>query len=134
MDLAQRTGGAPVYFYYFAQPRPAKRHPAAGEQPDGGAVHSGEIEYALGNLDSNRVYAWTATDRAVSHVMEGYFANFIKTGDPNGNGLPAWPAVTPSAGGLLRQTIAADTRTEVDRRASREAFLTEFLRDQPDPL
>lgn len=134
MDLQRRTGGAPVYFYYFAQPRPAKRHPEPGEQPDGGAVHSGEIEYALGNLDSNRVYAWTPTDHHVSQAMEGYFANFIKTGDPNGTGLPAWPAVAPYDGGLLRQTIAADTRTEVDRSAARQAFLTGFLRDHPNPL
>ena len=47
-----------------------------------------EIEYALGNLDSNKVYAWTGDDRKVSATMQEYFANFIKTGDPNGPGLP----------------------------------------------
>ena len=39
------------------------------------------------------MHAWTEDDYAVSRVMEGYFANFIKTGDPNGPGLPQWPAV-----------------------------------------
>lgn len=127
MDLQHRTGKAPVYFYYFAQPRPAKRKPAPGEQTDVGAVHSGEIEFALGNLDGNAVYAWTPADRTVSQVMQDYFANFIKHGDPNGSGLPAWPAVRESKGGLLRQTIDAHTRTEVDRRAARQAFLQAYF-------
>ncbi|WP_414075758.1 carboxylesterase family protein, partial [Staphylococcus aureus] len=107
MDWQHRTGDAPVYYYYFEQPRPAKRDGSAG--PGTGAVHSGEIEYALGNLDGNKVYAWTATDRRVSATMEGYWANFIKTGDPNGAGLPHWPAVAAKDGGLLRQAIGADT-------------------------
>jgi para-nitrobenzyl esterase len=131
MEWQRRTGKAPVYFYYFAQPRPAKRHPAPGEKPDPGAVHSGEIEYALGNLDSNRVYAWTPTDHTVSRVMEGYFAQFIKTGNPNGSGLPAWPAVRASDGGLLRQTIDAHTHTAVDHGAARQAFLRQFYAKPP---
>ena len=134
MDLQRRHGGAPVYFYYFDQPRPAKVHPAAGESPDPGAVHSGEIEYALGNLAGNPVYAWTAADRAASAMMEGYFARFIKTGDPNGAGLPPWPAVRESDGGLLRQVIAAHCRTEADRGAARQAFLQAYFATHADPL
>jgi para-nitrobenzyl esterase len=49
-------------------------------------VPSAEIEYAMGNLDSNNVYAWTADDHKVSKAMQEYFANFVKTGDPNGRG------------------------------------------------
>jgi para-nitrobenzyl esterase len=134
MDLQRRHGEAPVYFYHFAQARPAKRRPAPGEQPDTGAVHSGEIEYALGNLASNEVYAWTAADGAASATMEGYFAQFIKTGNPNGTGLPHWPAVRESDGGILRQVIAAHTHTETDRGAARQAFLREFFKDHADPL
>jgi para-nitrobenzyl esterase len=121
MDLQRKTGQAPVYYYYFTQPRPAKRDSSAG--PDAGAVHSGEIEYALGNLSGNPVYAWTATDEKVSHVMEGYWARFIKTGNPNGPDLPTWPAVTSKDGGLLRQLIGADTHTMIDRNAARAQFL-----------
>ena len=58
-----------------------------------GAVHSAEIEYALGNLESNKVYAWEPADFATSKAMLEYFANFIKTGNPNGKGLPKWPEV-----------------------------------------
>jgi len=127
MDWQRRTGQAPVYYYQFGQPRPARRDGRAG--PDTGAVHSGEIEYALGNLAGNPVYAWTATDRQVSAVMEGYFANFIKTGDPNGANLPRWPAVAPTDGGLLRQAIRADTHAYIDRDAARYEFLQ---RVEPD--
>ena len=127
MDWQRKTGDAPVYYYYFDQPRPAKRDGSAG--PDAGAVHSGEIEYALGNLAGNRVYAWTDTDRRVSATMEGYWANFIKTGDPNGAGLPHWPAVAAKDGGLLRQAIGADTHGFVDHKAARYEFLQRF---EPD--
>lgn len=134
MDLQRQQSHAPVYFYYFAQPRPRKHHPAAGEKPDPGAVHSAEIEYALGNLGTNEVYAWIAADQRVSATMEGYFAQFIKTGNPNGAGLPPWPAVRESDGGLLRQVIAAHTFTEVDHGAARQAFLQQFFKHHADPL
>lgn len=134
MELQHAHSAAPVYFYYYAHPRPAKREPAAGERPDTGAVHSGEIEYALGNLDGNRVYAWTPADRDVSRTMQEYFANFIVRGDPNGAGLPAWPAVETSHGGLLRQTIDVETRSEVDRGTARQAFLRDYLSSHSDPL
>jgi para-nitrobenzyl esterase len=127
MDQHRHTGKSPVYFYYFDQPRPLKRDALPGAVVDDGALHSAEIEYALGNLDSNRVYAWTPADHETSRVMEGYFAQFIKHGDPNGAGLPSWPAVKDSDGGLLRQTIDAHARTEVDRGAARQAFLQQFF-------
>ena len=87
-DLQGKTGGKPVYRYLFAHPRPSMQ----------GAVHSAEIEYALGNLASNKVYAWTADDYKVSKVMQAYFANFIKAADPNGPGLPKWPAANGGDG------------------------------------
>ena len=112
-DLQAKTGGKPVYRYLYARPRPqmvasmgnavpglaggvisganapATRPPAAL-----GAVHSAEIEYAMGNLASNKVYEWSPDDYKVSEAMQVYFANFVKTGDPNGPGLPKWPAAT----------------------------------------
>jgi para-nitrobenzyl esterase len=90
IDRATATGGKPVYRYLYAHPRPPAAG-ATGNQPvPAGAGHSWEIEYALGNLHSNTVYAWTVDDDKVSATMEAYFVNFIKTGNPNGKGLPNW--------------------------------------------
>lgn len=127
VQLQRKAGNAPVYYYYFTQPRPAKRDGSAG--PDPGAVHSGEIEFALGNLSGNQVFAWTAADRKVSATMEAYWANFIKTGNPNGPSLPHWPATASSDGGLLRQVIGVNTYTRADDGAARYEFLQ---RAEPD--
>ena len=110
IDLQEKTGGEPVYRYYYSRPRPAMTAAyanatpglAGGVQkgtaknvapPATGAVHSAEIEYAMGNLSSNKVYAWTPEDYKVSKTMQAYFANFIKTGNPNGEGLPHWDPI-----------------------------------------
>jgi para-nitrobenzyl esterase len=141
VDLATRTGGKPTYYYLYARPRPPMRaemgnavpglaggvvtgtQAAANPRPQSrGAVHSAEIEYAMGNLDSNKVYAWTPDDYKVSKVMQEYFANFIKTGNPNGRGLPAWQ--TFSAG--KRLIIDVNTRAENDKVRARYQFLDQF--------
>ena len=109
-DLQRRTG-APTYYYYFARVRPRFVTDTLGNPPQWGAVHSAEIEYALGNLDANPLYVWTADDRTVSATMSGYFANFIKTGNPNGRGLPAWSKATADASRIRRQMIDVDSRS-----------------------
>ena len=45
----------------------ANKAPKMGPAP--GAVHSAEIEYALGNLPTNRVYDWQPEDYKVSEIM-----------------------------------------------------------------
>lgn len=52
-----------------------------------GAYHAAEIPYAFGNGNAR----WDAADRQVSQWMHGYWVNFAKSGDPNGDGLPEWP-------------------------------------------
>jgi para-nitrobenzyl esterase len=95
--------------------------------PPIGAVHSAEIEYALGNLDTNPAYAWTADDRRISTVFQGYFAAFIKTGNPNAAGLPAW-SPAPSAGGVIpRQIVDVQTRSEPFVEQARYVAATPLL-------
>lgn len=61
-----------------------------------GAAHASEIEYCMGNLHLVDTYAWTGDDYKVSETMHNFFANFIKTGNPNGENVPEWPAVKPN--------------------------------------
>jgi len=106
-ELQMETGGQPVYRYYYSKVRPkylgmpGQETAATGGNGGGrgrgqtaprGASHSAEIQYAMGNLDLDNRYAWGADDHKVSETMQAYFVNFIKTGNPNGSGLPPWPA------------------------------------------
>lgn len=137
IDLHSKTGDKPVYRYLFSRPRPPMKaemgNASAGlaggvvkedsnalkMPPARGAVHSAEIEYAMGNLESNEVYAWTPEDYKVSEVMQKYFANFIKTGNPNGKGLPTWPAA--NKGGEV-QVLHIDVKTEAKPEAHRARY------------
>jgi para-nitrobenzyl esterase len=111
--------GQPTYRYYYSRPRPA-----LAAKPNGpastGAAHSAEIEYAMGNLETNQVYAWTDDDRKVSRVMQEFFANFIKTHNPNGEGLPQWP---PAAKGVPAQLMHIDVDSKAETEQTRERYL-----------
>lgn len=58
-----------------------------------GAVHSADIEYAMGNLATNTAFAWNEDGYKVQHTFMNYYINFIKYLNPNGEGLPAWSAI-----------------------------------------
>ncbi|MBW8734728.1 MAG: carboxylesterase family protein [Asticcacaulis sp.] len=105
----QRKTGWPTYYYYYTHVRPQPTAFTATGPAAYGALHSAEIEYALGNLDANPAYAWTDADRKVSATMSAYWANFIKTGNPNGDDLPLWPQASADAGQIQRQLIDVDT-------------------------
>ncbi|MFV8342463.1 carboxylesterase/lipase family protein [Flavobacterium sp. XS2P39] len=105
-DLHRKNSTQPVYRYYYVHPRPEMRDNSLEAGLAGGvikkdknipqapkpkgAVHSAEIEYAMGNLATNKDYNWTEDDFKVSDTMMNFFANFIKTGNPNGDKLPVW--------------------------------------------
>lgn len=112
-DLHAVTSQCAVYRYLYAHPRPAMRAEMGdavgglaggvirGEEAKAqpqltvtGAVHSADIEYFMGNLDTNTVYAWQDADIQVSTLMQQIYLNFVKTGNPNGDGVPTWPALT----------------------------------------
>lgn len=80
----QNKQGKKVYVYRFT-----RKVPARGEYVKYGAFHTGEVPYAYDNLKFvNR--PWENHDHLLARTMSTYWANFIKTGDPNGRGLPEW--------------------------------------------
>ena len=141
-DLHAKTSTKPVYRYIFSRSRPPmaasmgnatpglaggivksdSAKPAPKIPQAKGAVHSAEIEYAMGNLSTNKVYDWTADDYKVSKIMQEYFANFIKRGDPNGDNLPHWSA---SKNGQFESVMNIDviTRAEPDKNRERYLFM-----------
>lgn len=124
-DMQIKTGGKPVYRYYYSHPRPAV-NAGQNESQAYGAVHSAEIEYAMGNLNTNPVYAWTAEDYKVSNTMQNYFANFIKTGNPNGEGLPVWPAAGKGEQRMFMQ-IDVTSKAMPEQHRGRYVFLDQLL-------
>ena len=87
IEAQRRTGGAPVFRYHFELAAlPSKYH------PDLAAFHSDDIEYVFGTLDTRPGAVWRPEDRRLSEQMMSYWTNFARSGDPNGKGLPPWPA------------------------------------------
>jgi para-nitrobenzyl esterase len=95
-DLQRKNSAQPVYRYLYSKLMPSatvKQDNVPFKMPEPiGAPHACEIPYCMGNLDIVKDHSWTAADYKVSETMQNYFANFIKTSNPNGQGLPQWPA------------------------------------------
>jgi para-nitrobenzyl esterase len=80
------SAGRRAYIYRFDRSVPGK-----GES-ELGAFHSLELPYVFGTLHA-REFNWlpfSATDQKLSQIMQSYWTNFAKNGDPNGQGLAHW--------------------------------------------
>ena len=88
--LQTQTGKSKVFVYHFDQ---HPDYPAGSPKAGFGAAHATEIAYVFENfgLPPMNTEA-SAEDQALSDVMSSYWTNFAKRGDPNGAGVPQWPA------------------------------------------
>lgn len=132
-ELQMKTGGRPVYRYFYTRVRPTylgipgqTPPPANPAMKAQGAVHSAEIQYAMGNLDLDPRYTWDADDHKVSETMQSYFVNFVKTGNPNGAGLPEWPAYRADTG-YERMRIDAQSKAEPEPDRARYQVLDKIF-------
>ncbi|TDQ10287.1 carboxylesterase/lipase family protein [Pedobacter metabolipauper] len=130
LDIHHKTSGKPVYRYLFSKSKPGPKVvpiEGAGTQPAefDGAPHAFEIEYAMGNLATNATYTWTADDRKISDIMLSYFANFIKTGNPNGSALPEW---SPLSNTVQLMNIGINTAQEAEKDGARYLFLDQMYK------
>lgn len=117
---ADRGQGA--YVYRFTRLAP-------GSDPiKVGAFHSAELAYVFGTQASIE-RPWSARDRELSQQMQQYWTNFAKSGNPNGEGLPAWPRYAAPAQQVMELGDATQPMAVLDpqRKALFDAYLTTRL-------
>ena len=138
-DLHRNNSSQPVYRYLYSKLRPpladnsmaaglaggtVKKDPNAPKPPAAvGAPHACEIEYCMGNLALVKEFAWTEDDFKVSETMQNYFANFIKTGNPNGAKLPEWRVAKAGDTTPPVMILNVESKTENAQNDARYLFL-----------
>jgi len=123
LEAQRKTGRSAVFRFRF------ERTPLTPEgwfedksSKDAGAFHAGEIPYVFNNLDA---LPWlvTADDQRIADLASAYWANFVKTGDPNSEGLPDWPSYRRADNPFLAIDAAPEVRSDPHR--ARHEFLAE---------
>ena len=125
---AIEAGGNDAYLYFFHHAPPVFRiytpEAAAIEMPDGpdgyGAYHSGDLAYAFANTHLVGV-GWSDWDHELSDAISDYWVNFARTGNPNGDGLAAWPSYRGADDEWLEFGDSIATTREV-RKAKLDLF------------
>jgi para-nitrobenzyl esterase len=119
------AAGNPAFEYEFTRTPPGREAL--------GATHASEVSYVLGNLDRGigglgpRVPA-TPVDRQLSDVMQQYWTNFARNGDPNGGNLPNWPKFDTSRRAFIQFTDAGPIAKEGLRRPFCDLFIENLKR------
>ncbi len=91
--LQSKIGKSNAYYYYFDQhPDYPEDSPKAGY----GSPHGQDVAYVFQHLNATDPLT-TKTDLEISEAMAIYWTNFAKYGDPNGKGVPVWPAFSDAS-------------------------------------
>lgn len=145
-DLHRNNSSQPVYRYLYSKLRPplvdnsvasglaggtVKKDSNAPKPPEPvGAPHACEIEYCMGNLHLVKDYAWTDDDFKVSETMLNYFANFIKTGNPNDGKLPEWTAAKAGDANPPVMVLNTESKTVNAKNDARYEFLDKAYKNK----
>jgi len=112
---------AQVFRYLFDLGIPdGPKHPAAF-----GAFHADDVAYVFGTLDTRADYQWRPEDYKLSELMQTYWTNFAKTGNPNADGLPNWPTYNAGAKWLVMHLDAVSAAAP-DTYRDRYLFLQKY--------
>lgn len=118
-DRRAKTAETPAYLYYFERGIPWP------EYPNFGAFHTGEVPYVFDNLHVlDR--PWTDQDRAIADAVSTYWVNFATTGNPNGNGLPEWPAYDSPDGKTM--VLGTEMRAAILPEPAYANFFRDYLK------
>ncbi|MBT1712396.1 carboxylesterase family protein [Fulvivirgaceae bacterium PWU5] len=108
--------GAPAYMYQFGYVPPARR-----ERARYGAGHGSEVSFVFNTLNARWGNPGAATPEEIelAKIMNTYWANFAKTGNPNGKGLPAWPLYDTRQEAILDVDLDGKALGKPDPRKAR---------------
>jgi para-nitrobenzyl esterase len=124
--LWHSAAGNPAFQYEFARVPPGREAL--------GATHGLEISYVFGTLERGiRVFFGppaqsTTVDAEISEVLQQYWTNFAKTGNPNGGRLPAWPNFDVSSRAYMHFTDEGPIAKENLRRPYCDLFIENLKR------
>ena len=94
-----------AYVYYFDHDLAPHDPEIVGNRDEDfyGSFHSSELWYMFNSMrdDIEGQRNWTDADHELGDMMSTYWANFVKTGDPNGEGLPVWEECTSDTNGAF---------------------------------
>ncbi|MBS1573861.1 MAG: carboxylesterase family protein [Bacteroidetes bacterium] len=117
------TKGVPAYIYLFSFVSPSMQRMMRY-----GAAHASEIAYVFGNPRGWNGAIMQPIDYTVAKMMNTYWANFAKTGNPNGSGLPEWPIYDPQKNELLEFRADGSAIGEPDPRKARLDVIEKAVR------
>lgn len=100
--LETKTGNSPVYWYWFTHVSPFPKGLLWDGVPasNWGAYHGSEIVYVFDAFPLQD-WGWRPVDLQLGNLVSNMWINFAKYGNPNGPGIPEWPAFKPSTDELL---------------------------------
>jgi para-nitrobenzyl esterase len=118
--------GAPAYIYLFSYVSPSMQ-----QMMRYGAAHASEIAYVFDNLRSRNGSASAPKDQEVADMMNTYWTNFAKNGNPNGGGLPNWPVYDPHKNEILEFRADGSAVSEPDPKKARLDVMEKAASKQP---
>ncbi|MCA8900258.1 MAG: carboxylesterase family protein [Hyphomonas sp.] len=120
---ANAAAGRPTWLYFFTRATPSRAQSI-------GAFHGSEIPFVFGS--SSMIMPFSDKDEKLSDTIQTYWTNFARTGDPNGKGVPEWPAY--SADTDEWQVLDHEIFTVAGVRARKLDILEEHLIDRIDAV